>query len=231
MAVEPLARALRLDGPARRFRGEGGRGPGGGITRRPSPAAASRGSSRDGSWAWRGRKLSIAISTMPTEMALSATLNEGQWWMPTKTSRKSVTAPLDTRSIRLPTAPPTTSARATSRTRSRDGRVPEVEADRHQGAEAEEGQQPAPAAAAVRGEEAEGDAGVAHVGQVEEPGDHRLRSSGGGGGPPPATWSTGRARSRRARRAGSGACAAGRPASAGSAAGLDDRCHCQRLSS
>jgi hypothetical protein len=63
VAVEPLARRRRLDGPAHSGTG-----------------AAAVGSGD--SWC-RGRKLSIAISTMPTEMALSATLKEGQWWRPT----------------------------------------------------------------------------------------------------------------------------------------------------
>jgi glycosyl transferase family 22 (putative mannosyltransferase) len=51
-------------------------------------------------------------------------------------------------------------------------REPEVEGHGSQGAEAEDGEQPA--AAAVGGEEAKSHAGVAHVSQVEA-GDHRLR--------------------------------------------------------
>jgi hypothetical protein len=60
VAVEPLSRRLGLNRP-------------GGHS-----ATAAAGASRR-----CGRKLSMAISTMPIEIALSATLKEGQWCMPT----------------------------------------------------------------------------------------------------------------------------------------------------
>ncbi len=57
--------------------------------------------------------MSIAISPTPTQIAMSATLNVGQWWStPFQnmwTSMKSMTQPSRTRSNTLPSAPPSTS--------------------------------------------------------------------------------------------------------------------------
>src|SRR6202035_2611117 len=69
VSVQPLAGARRRDRPRRLEGGRRRRG----VGRRPGSAAAAA--------RWP-RRLSIAISTMPIEMALSATLKAGQWWPP-----------------------------------------------------------------------------------------------------------------------------------------------------
>ncbi len=78
---------------------------GGRAVRRPPPCPRSRRgrvrrSARGLGSFLRPAEQSIAIRKIPIEIALSATMKDGQWWSPTKRSTKSVTAPLDIRSIR-----------------------------------------------------------------------------------------------------------------------------------
>ena len=73
----PVVAAREVRGVIEEDRGHGSTPPRRRRARRPTRLGPRR--ARPG---W-GRKLSTIIRPMPTVMALSATLNDGQWWVPT----------------------------------------------------------------------------------------------------------------------------------------------------